>query len=492
MKRIFAASLIMAMIFIFANSYAQKKVSPIETTRLSGAAKAIAKLKYPELKWKVPEVGKEVSRDTLKNGMIVYMMENHELPMINASVMIRTGSIYDSQKDMAVAGLTGTVMRTGGTKSYSADSLNELLEYVAGSVESNIGQESGSASMSVMSKDLDTGLKILNEVLRYPVFDTAKINLEKSHIKEGIRRRNDRPGGIVSRELDHLIYGDHPYGRILEWADVKDINRQNLIDYHDKYYHPNNIMIAFSGDFNSKQLSAKLDQVFGDWPRSEIKFPPIPQVELKFIPGVFVINKDVTQSNISEAQIGIKRDNPDRYAITLMNYVLGGGSFTSRLTSRVRSDEGLAYHVGSYFDTGSRDLGLFTAVAQTKTVSTHRVLEIFQEEFKKIRAQIAAQNEFEGARDAYLNNFVFQFDSPDEVVNRLMSLEYDGYPADYYQKYLDKVRAVTIQDMQRVAQKYLNPDSMTIVVLIDTTKVVGKLSDFGKVNYITLEEPKVE
>lgn len=492
MKKIFVASLLISMIFAIAISFAQENISPGDTTRLSGAAKAIAKLKYPELKWKVPEIGKGVSRDTLKNGMIIYMMEDHELPMANASVIIRTGSIYDSQNDMAVAGLAGTVMRTGGTKSYSPDSLNELLEFIAGSVESNIGQESGSASMSVMSKDLDTGLKVLNEVLRYPVFDTAKISLEKSHIKEGIRRRNDRPGGIVSRELDHLIYGDHPYGRILEWADVKDINRQNLLDYHDEYYHPNNIMMAFSGDFDSKRLSAELDQIFGDWPKSEVKFPPIPQVEAKFIPGVFVINKDVTQSNVSEAQIGIKRDNPDRYAISLMNYVLGGGSFTSRLTSRVRSDEGLAYHVGSYFDTGSRDLGLFTAVAQTKTVSTYRVLEIFREELKKIQSKMATPKEFESARDAYINNFVFQFDSPDQVVNRLMSLEYDGYPTDYYQKYLENVRAVTIQDMQRVAQRYLNPDSMTIVVLTDTTKVIGNLGDFGKVKYITLEEPKVE
>ena len=484
MKKIFIYTAIIAIVFAVAISFAQEKVSP--------AGKAIANMKFSELNWKVPEVGKEVTRIVLKNGMIIFMKEDHQLPMVNVNGLIRTGAIYDSKDNMAVGEITGDLLRSGGTKSYTPDSLNALLEYLAADVGSSIGTESGSISMSVMSKDLDIGLKIMNEVLRYPRFDTSWINLEKSNLKEDITRRNDRPGGIVSRELDHLLYGDHPYGRILEWDDVKSISRDDLIAYHDKYYHPNNIMLAFSGDFDSKKLVSKLNQVFGDWQKADINFPPIPQVEPKAFPGVYIINKDVTQSNISQAILGIKRDNPDRYAISLMNYIRGGCSFTSRLTSRVRSDEGLAYHCASYFDTHSRDYGVFSAVAQTKDVSTHRVLEIFQEEFKKMRNELASQAEFTSARDAYLNNFVFQFDTPDEIVNRLMSLEYDGYPADYYQKYLDNVRAVTIQDVQRVAQKYLIPDSMTIMVLTDTTKVVGNLGDFGKVNYITLEEPKVE
>jgi zinc protease len=467
-------------------------VSSFAADAASPASRVIANFNYPALKWNVPVVGKDVTRTVLPNGMIIFLKEDHQLPLINAHALIRTGSIYDSQKDMAIADLTGTVMRTGGTKSFSPDSLNTLLEYLSGSVESDIGTESGSVSLSLMSKDIDIGLKVFSEVLRYPAFDTSKINLEKSQIKDSIRRRNDRPGAVIGREFSHLLYGDHPYGRILEWADVKNINRDNLVLYHGKYYHPNNIMIAFSGDFDSKELLKKLDNVFGDWKKGDIQFPSIPSVEYTTKPGVFVINKKLTQANINVGQLGIKRDNPDRYAIALMNFTLGGGSFTSRLMSRVRSDEGLAYHVGSYFDVGSRDFGTFEAVAQTKTVSTHRVLEIFEEEFNNIRKNLATKGEFETARDAYINNFVFQFDSPDEVVERLMSLEYDGYPSDYYQKYLDNIRAVTIEDMRRVAEKYLKPESMTIMVLADTSKIVGDLHDFGKVNYITLKDPSVE
>ncbi len=477
-------TLLIFILGIFVISSAQDAVSP--------ASKVIGNMKFPELNWKVPEVGKDVTRTVLPNGIILYLKEDHTLPQVNAHALIRTGSIYDSKDNMDVADITGSVMRSGGTKSFSPDSLNTILEFIAGSVESGIGTESGSVSMSVMSKDLDIGLKIFNEVMRYPRFDTAKLALEKSQIKEDIRRRNDRPGGIIWREFAHTIYGDHPYGRILEWNNVKNITRDQLVSYHDKYFYPNNTMIALSGDFNTRDMIKKLDKLFSDWKKDEIQFPPIPAVDYTMKPGVYVIDKKLTQANISVGQLGIKRDNPDRYAIALMNFTLGGGSFTSRLTSRVRSDEGLAYSVGSSFNIGSRDYGTFAAYAQTKTASAYRVLEIFMQEFKKIREELATEQEFATARDAYINNFVFQFDSPDEIVDRLMSLEFDGYPLDYYQKYLQNIRAVTREDMKRVAEKYLKPDQMTIMVLADTTKIVGDLKDFGAVQNIKLEEPKVE
>jgi predicted Zn-dependent peptidase len=474
----------LSFVILLAYSFAGDIVSP--------GSRDIEKMQFSELKWQVPQVGKEVARTELSNGIIVYSMEDHELPLVNANVLVRTGSIYEPGEKMAVPGITGTVMRTGGTKSFSPDSLNTLLEFISGSVETGIGTESGSASMSVLSKDLDIGLKILYEVLRFPAFDTSKIELEKSQIKESLRRRNDRPGGIIGREFAHLIYGEHPYGRILQWDNVKNISRDDLAAYHAKYYHPNNIMIAFSGDFDTRSLLKKIEKVFGAWPSANLNIPPLPEVEFESKPGVYVINKSLTQANITAGHLGVKRDNPDRYAIALMNFTLGGGSFTSRLTGRVRSDEGLAYSVGSSFNIGSRDYGTFQAYAQTKTNTTHRVLEIFREELAKIRVELASMHEFETARDSYLNNFVFQFDSPEEIVNRLMSLEYDGYPLDYYQKYMANVRAVTVEDMRRVAEKYLKPQELSIMILADTSKIVGDLGDFGPVQFIPLQEPKVD
>jgi predicted Zn-dependent peptidase len=458
----------------------------------SAGSKVISELKYPELKWSVPEVGKEVQRVVLDNGIILYLLEDHELPLISANFTVRTGSIYDTKERQAIADITGTVMRTGGTKTYSPDSLNAILEFIAASVETGIGTESGYGSMSVMSKDLDLGLEILNEVLRFPLFSEEKIDLEKSQVKESILRRNDHPRSILGREFNHLIYGDHPYGSITEWDEVKNISRDDLIEYHKKYFAPQNIMMAFSGDFKADDLIKKMNNIFGDWAQTEIDFPPIPDVEYQFKPGVYLINKDISQGNVRVGHLGIKRDNPDKFAISIMNYILGGGSFTSRLTSRVRSDEGLAYSVRSSFSTSSRDYGLFTASTQTKSATAYRALEIFFEEFELIRKGIPTQDEFDSARDSYINNFIFQFDSPGEIVNRLMSLEYNGYPEDYYTTYLDNIRVITLEDIQRVAEKYLHPDSMTIMIVGNTSELEGDFTKFGSITNIELEEPKVD
>jgi zinc protease len=484
MKKTGLFMVIVLALSLFPVLFAQDSGSP--------GSKVIEKMKFPELVWDVPEVGKEVTRTVLDNGLILFLMEDSELPLITAHALIRTGSIYDSKKDQALAGITGTVMRTGGTKSYSADSLNAILEFIAGSIECGIGNESGYAGLSVMSKDIDLGLELFNEVLRYPVFDSAKIELEKSQIKEAIRRRNDHPGSIISREFQHLLYGDHPYGSIIEWDEVEPITRDELVAYHDKYYHPNNIMMAFSGDFKTDDMIAKVKKVFGNWERQNIDFPAIPEVKYRFEPGVFIIDKDITQANIRVGQLGIRRNNPDKWAISLMNYILGGGSFTSRLTSRVRSDEGLAYSVRSSFSTGSRDYGLFYAYTQTKTATTERALELFFEEFKKIRNSLPTQEELRAAKESYINNFIFQFESAGEIVNRLMSLEYNDYPENYYSTYLDNIRAVTPEDIQRVARNYLHPDSMSIMIVADTTALSDDLSKFGEVTRMKLEKPVIE
>jgi predicted Zn-dependent peptidase len=480
MKRFEIKLILVLGLFIFSAASSQEAKSP--------GSEIIEKMKFPELKWDVPEVGKEVTRTVLDNGLILFLMEDRELPLISAHALVRTGSIYDSNEDQALAGITGTVMRTGGTRSYPPDSLNALLEFIAGSVECGIGNESGSAGLSVMSKDIDLGLELFYEVLRDPAFDSAKIELEKSQIKESIRRRNDRPGSIISREFTHLLYGNHPYGYIIEWNDVEQISREDIIAYHKEYFHPNNMMIAFSGDFKTGDMIKKMKKVFGKWERRDIDFPKIPDVEYSFKPGVFVIDKDITQANIRVGHLGIKRDNPDKWAVSLMNYILGGGSFTSRLTTRVRSDEGLAYSVRSYFSTGSRDYGTFRAYTQTKTSTAKRALEIFFEEFEKIRNTLPTSDELEMARESYLNNFIFQFDSPGEIVNRLMSLEYDDNPPDYYQTYLDNIRAVTLEDIQRVAEKYLHPDSMTIMMVADTSSLEDD-PEFGEMTYMELKDP---
>ncbi len=458
----------------------------------SPGSQKLAALSASPIQLTIPEVGKDVQRVALDNGLIIYLYENHRLPLCNAVAMLHCGSIYDSKDKSGLSGLVGTVMRTGGTTTISGDSLNNMMEFIGGSLETNIGTESGSASLSVMAKDFDLGLTLLADLLRHPLFPADKLDLAKTDVKSQIKRRNDDPNGVAGRSFANILYGDHPYGRITEWATVKSITPADLSDYHKRFFVPNNVMIAISGDFDSKTMIEKIKSLFGDWSRNADALPPPPAVESVVHPGVYEIVKDINQAYINIGQLGIKRDNPDRYAVQLMNYILGGGSFTSRLTSRVRSDEGLAYRTGSSFDIGSRDFGTFNAYCQTKAATAHKAMTIMMEEIRKIRENGVTAQELAEARDAAVNRTVFNFDTPGKIVRSLMSLEFDGWPMDFYKTYLDNYRKVTVDDIKRVAQKYLTPDSMTYVVVGKADTYDKPLDDFGKVTVTELAEPNLE
>jgi len=461
-------------------------------TAKSPGSKIVESLTKEEISLTIPRVGVDVDRVALDNGLVIYLYENHKLPLFNIQTLIRCGSVHDASEKDGLSDLVGTVMRTGGTKTITGDSLSMLMEYIGGNLEANIGGENGTVSLSVLSKDADLGLKLFVDLLRSPAFPQDKLDLAKIDIKNNIKRRNDNPGSIVNRYFYNLLYGDYPSGRVLEWASVKNITAQELADYHRRFFTPNNIMIGIYGDFNKTEILAKLRALLADWPQAITALPAPPEVEFKYHPGVYQIRKDLNQSSIMIGQLGIKRNNPDRYAVRLLNYILGGGSFTSRITSRVRSDEGLAYHASSNFNTDSRDYGVFDAECQTKSASTYKATSIIMEEINKIRNDGVTSEEFEGARNAVINSSVFLFDTPGKIINRLMSLEFDGLPPDFYNDYLNKFRRITLADIKSAAQKYLKPDQMTFVIVGNPDAFEKPLDEFGPVTNIELTEPVTE
>ncbi|MBD3168552.1 MAG: insulinase family protein [candidate division Zixibacteria bacterium] len=458
----------------------------------SKGSEIIESFEFDPVEWDVPRIGKEVKREELKNGMVLFLMEDHELPLINIRALIRTGDIYVPGRLDGIAGLTGIVMRTGGTESLTAEELNDKLEFMAARLETGVGSESGYASLSVMSRDIDEGLQLFADVLMNPAFRDSQLTIEKGKIKEDIRRRNDTPQSILSREYSHLLYEGHPYGRILEWETVKALTSDDLKRFHEKYFKPNNMMMAVSGDFKTKDMINKIKKAFRKWKKDPVEFGDIPEVEYQFHPGVFLMDKDLNQSRLQIGKLGVKQGNPDEYAITIMNFILGGGSFTSRLTSRVRSDEGLAYSVGSSFSTGNRDYGTFTAYCQTKNESAHKAVGLILEEIEKMRDEPVEPEELQNAKDTYINGYIFNFANTSQVVNRLMELEYDNYPRDYFENYLDNIRSVTVDDIRRVAKKYLDTEEMTIMVIGRTGDFDGDMTDFGKVHDIVIKEPVLD
>ena len=431
---------------------------------------------YKELEY--PKMGDiqipEVQRVTLANGMQLFLLEDHELPLIRVSARIRAGSIYEPADKIGLAAITGTVMRTGGTTSKTGDELDEQLERIAASVETSIGLNSGSASMSVLTEDVDTGLSILADVLMNPAFREDKIQLAKILHRSVIARRNDNVGSIAYREYQKLIYGpESVYARHTEYATIGNIGRDDLVAFHKKYYQPNNVMLGVWGDFDAREMIKKIEKVFKEWEKADVRLPSVPEVQYKFRSTANVIRKDdVNQSNIYLGHIGGLRNDPDYFALIVMNRVLGS-AFTGRLFKNVRSRKGLAYSVFGNYSANYGFPGVFYVGCQTKSESTVYAIRAMAEEVKKMTESEVTDEELAVAKESYLNSFVFNFDTKGEIVRRLMTYEYFGYPADFLQKTKESIERVTKADVLRVARKHLRPDKVQILA-------VGRPQDFDE------------
>jgi len=437
----------------------------------SPQAAQYTKLKYTRLgDIEIPDVEKV----TLANGMLLFLVEDHELPLITMSAMIRTGSIYEPTEKVGLADITGTVMRTGGTTSRTGDEIDEQLEQIAASVETGIGLNSGRASMSVLKEDLDTALDIFADVLMNPVFAEEKVELAKIQHRSAIARRNDHPSSITWREFWKLIYGpESPYARHTEYATIDKVTRNDLIKFHKRFFHPNNVMLGISGDFDSREMVEKIEEAFEDWQKADVQLPEKPEVEYHFRQTVNVIHKDdINQAYICMGHIGGMMNDPDYFALVVMNRILGG-SFTSRLFKNIRSRQGLAYSVYGYYDAEYDYPGVFYVGCQTKSESAVHAIRAMIREVQMMTESEVTDEELALAKESFLNSFVFSFDSKGEIVRRLMTYEYFGYPADFLQKIKDNVEKVTKDDVLRVARKHIQPDAMQILA-------VGRPDDFDE------------
>ncbi|MFQ6114431.1 MAG: M16 family metallopeptidase [bacterium] len=456
----------------------------------AAAQKYYKDIKFPKLhEIKIPKV----ERFELKNGMILFLVEDHELPLINLSARIGVGSIYEPEDKIGLASLTGQVMRTGGTTSMSGDEIDEELERIAASVETSIGLTSGSASMSVLKKDLDKGLSILADILMHPAFPQEKLDLAKIQARTAIARRNDEPFGITFREFRKLIYGaDSPYSRHTEYATIDAITRQDLIAFHKQFFHPNNVIIGVWGDFKTKDMIKKIERAFSEWKPVEFERPQIPEVKYNYDLSINLIKKeDINQSHLIMGHIGGLRNNPDYFALIVLNNILGS-SFTGRLFKNVRSRMGLAYSVFGSYSANYDYPGMFYVGCQTKGETTIEALNAMRNEVEKMTKELVTDEELAQAKDIYLNSFVFNFDTKGEIVNRIMTYEYYGYPKDFLEKTKEKIEKVTKEDVLRVAKKYLQPEKLRILAVGNPELFDQPLSNLGEVREIDITIPEIE
>ena len=431
----------------------------------------------------------EPERVVLDNGMVAYLLEDHELPLITVTVSMRTGSWLDPADKIGLAALTGSVMRTGGGGGLSAEQVDEELEQFAGDVSIGIGRQSGSASLDVLSKDLKRGLQIFAGLLRTPAFDPARVELAKLQAIEGIRRRQDNPGSVVSREFVKVLYGaEHPTARESSIDTVRRITRDDLVAFHRNTIHPNGMILGVTGDFKKDEMLASLHEVFGDWKKGtvpELKIADVPESEASK-PAVRFINKETSQTHLRVGHLSIKESDPDYVPLAIANDILGGSSFRSRLFNDVRTKRGLAYSVGSRLNTGMHDQGVWLVRAETKLASTQEVIGRFVANIERMRAELVSDAELAEAKEAYVNSFVFSFSSPSAIVSRLLELEYDGLPKDFLQQLRETVVKLSKEDILAAAKKHLHPERLKIVAVGSGETLPKVLSTFGEVQEIKL------
>jgi predicted Zn-dependent peptidase len=431
----------------------------------------------------------EPDRVVLENGMVVYLLQDHELPLISMTATMRTGSWLDPADKIGLASLTGSIMRTGGGGSLSSEQVDEELEQFAGDVGVSIGRQSGSASLDVLSKDLKRGLQIFSGLIRTPAFEPARVELAKLQAIEGIRRRQDNPGSIVGREFVKLLYGaDHPTARESSIESITRITRDDLVAFHRKTIHPNGMMLGVTGDFDKSAMLTLLREVFGDWKKGEVPvltIADVPQSQTAK-PVVRFVNKDTSQTHLRLGHLSIKENDPDYVALAIANDILGGSSFRSRLFNDVRTKRGLAYSVGSRLNTGVHDQGVWLMRAETKLPSTQEVITRFVANMERMRTELVTDSELAEAKEAYVNSFVFSFASSSAIVGRLVELEYDGLPKDFLQQLRARVIALTKEEILAAAKKHFHPERLTIVAVGAGEALPKLLSGFGDVQEIKL------
>lgn len=452
-------------------------------------AKPHEELTFEPIEFKPPVPEKRM----LSNGMVLYLLEDHELPLFNISGLIKTGDIYDPADKVGLSSIFASVMRTGGTVSREPDALNEELESMAASVEVGMSREYGTINLSTLAEDIEKGLEIFADVLRNPAFREDKLELRKQQSVERIRRRNDNPIQLAWRNFSALLYGtDHPFGWYTEMEGIESITVDDLKAFHAKYYHPDNIMLAITGDFETETLIAQLEKVFKGWEPAAIAFPDVPTVDPTPKPSVNYIFKDLPQSVMLIGHFGIKRtpDFPDFFALRVMNDILGEGGFTSRLMREVREKHGLAYMVGSIMQTSYyTNPGEWFAYSQTRTEKTAEAISLIVDVVKGLRDTPVPEAELQRTKDSLINSFVFGFESSAQIAFQQMMLDYRGYAPGFLETYTDNIAKVTAADVQAVAQKYLHPDALTIVTVGNKAKFDRPLDEFGDVNVIEIEQP---
>ncbi|MEG9438974.1 insulinase family protein [Edaphobacter sp. HDX4] len=444
------------------------------------------KIPIPPLHEFKPQQPKRIQ---LSNGLVIFLQEDHELPFINGSILIRGGSRDEPANKVGLVSLYGEAWRTSGTMKTDGDKMDDILESKAASIETDGGSASTSLRWSSLKGDFNDVFASAIDLLLHPSFKADKLALAQHQMDTGISRRNDDASGIAIREAVKLVYGaDSPFARQPEYATVGAVTLQDLKGWHDRTVVPNGMIVSVSGDFNSAEMEQSLRATFEPLPRGA----GMPAEKFTFTdpkPGVrFAEKDDVNQSNVLIVGLGTERRNPDYYALSVMNEIFSGG-FGSRIVQDVRTKLGLAYDVQGSFGASYDHPGIFYVLAGTKSVSTVPATKAMLDEVERLKTAPPSAIELAKAKDQLLNSFIFHYDSPEKTLNEQVTLAFYDYPSDFLEKYKTGIEAVTAADISRVARKYVDPSKLGIVVVGNQAEIKPALDTLGKVTDLDIAIP---
>ena len=474
---------------IIAPSIALAQAAPAAAPAKSAAtapAQPWKKIPIPPLHAFKPQQPKRVE---LSNGLVIFLQEDHELPFINGSILIRGGSRDEPADKLGLVSMYGQTWRTSGTAAIGGDKLDDQLELKAARIETSGGSANTSLRWSSFKGDFDSVFASAVDLLLHPAFKADKLALARRQIDTTISRRNDDAEGIAIREAIKLVYGPtSPFARQPEYATVGAVTLDDLKSWHDRTVVPNGIIVSVSGDFDSAEMERKLRAAFEPLARGQA------MASEKFTftdptPGVRFANKDdVNQSNILIVGLGTERSNPDYYALSVMNEIFSGG-FGSRVVQNVRTKLGLAYGVSGSFSASYDHPGIFYVQAGTKSASTVAATKAMLDEVGRLKTVPPTPTELAKAKDQLLNSFIFHYDSPDKILNEQVTLAFYGYPPDFLEKYKTGIEKVTAADVSRVANKYVDQSKLGIVVVGNQSEITPKLDSLGKVTDLDITIP---
>ncbi|MEW6001058.1 MAG: pitrilysin family protein [Nitrospirota bacterium] len=412
----------------------------------------------------------DAKRTVLPNGLIVLHSEKHNLPIVMVTLLVKASPLNEAEEKAGLANLTAELLREG-TKKRSSSEISEEIEFIGAYLDVSAGIDYTTVTLSVLKKDIKQGFELFSDILLNPVFPEGEIKKKKELIKGYIRQRQEDPSFIAEQTFKRGVFGEHPYGRLVEGSPetIDKIKREDLTKFYSDYFLPNNSILSVVGDVTPEEVTSLIERYLGGWKRAEVKLVTAGKSEVRKIKKISKIDRDLSQANIILGHLGLSRDNPDYYAVSVMSYILGGGGFSSRLMRSIRNEKGLAYDVYSLFS-ANKEGGIFQVGVQTRNESANTVIEEILKQVERIRKEEVSEEELSDAKSYLTGSFPRRLDTNRKIADFLASVEFYNLGLDYAEKYYGYINSVTKDSVLKVAKKYLDPENYILVVVADQEK----------------------